>query len=349
MLTGVLIFIPGNVQLAAAILICVTAVASLHYFQPHRNRIVLGVAQVSFLMTTFKYVVAVVLQIETETRTTTGQIEQDQLGTLLIAIDVLFVGGCICSAVAVVFVLQVALRRGKKKNAKTVSGSRGYSKVLNALKLGQLVSHSTSASSTPPPPPASSSSSPLRQQLKKRSSFNKGFLTHVVSTHSVNQTKKAHIESSLVKKRKLEQRQKSSKDRLNRRLKTRNSTQQRATQEKDNHHSSVHPIKTPAIPPPIDENGSEVPPTLTLNDVMDKIRGAVDSPDKLVRIFQRLSQNEMYLSKKSFATLTGQAVKPSTLKVDMLEEVWLNCCKNSEREDGVDLKTLNEWLFVATQ
>ena len=107
LLTGVLIFIPGNVQLAAAILICVTAVASLHYFQPHRNRIVLYVAQVSFLMTTFKYVVAVVLKMETTPATTSNDKE---LGLLLIGMDVLFAAGCVFCCVAVVVALQISLQ-----------------------------------------------------------------------------------------------------------------------------------------------------------------------------------------------------------------------------------------------
>ena len=87
LLTGVLIFVPGHAQLVAAIVICVAAVASLHYFRPHRNRIVLGIAQVSFLMTAFKYIVAVLLQIDTSTTTDK---EKDQLGLLLVGMDFFF-------------------------------------------------------------------------------------------------------------------------------------------------------------------------------------------------------------------------------------------------------------------
>ena len=60
-LMGVLIFLPPNTRAAAAIFICVISCCLINFFQPHRNRVVLAVAQMSFLLSTFKYVIAVLM------------------------------------------------------------------------------------------------------------------------------------------------------------------------------------------------------------------------------------------------------------------------------------------------
>ena len=207
LLTGVLIFIPGNVQLAAAILICVTAVASLHYFQPHRYWIVLYVAQVSFLMTTFKYVVAVVLKMEPTPATTSND---EELGLLLIGMDVLFAAGCVFCCVAVVVALQISLRRGTYD--KQPAASDRYTKIRHALKVVR------------PAPSKPSLKNRVGKELSfayRRPTLDKHVITKLVSTHAVNQTKKKHNESSLRKKERIEKKKIQSKERLNRRLKER--------------------------------------------------------------------------------------------------------------------------------
>ena len=92
-LMGILIFFPPMARSAAAILMCVMCCCTLNYFRPHRNRVVLMVAQISFLMTTFKYIVAVLLQASPVTNVD----EQKMLGWLLLLLDICFmVGSSIC-------------------------------------------------------------------------------------------------------------------------------------------------------------------------------------------------------------------------------------------------------------
>ncbi len=57
LLTGLLVYLPPATRAAAATLVCVIAVANLNYFQPHQNRLVFWVANVSFFFTTCKYLV----------------------------------------------------------------------------------------------------------------------------------------------------------------------------------------------------------------------------------------------------------------------------------------------------
>ena len=71
-----------------------------------------------------------------------------------------------------------------------------------------------------PPPPAEKRLAKLSVS-SRRPTFNKHVITHLVSTHAVNQTKKIHNESMQRKKKRIEKKKMQSKERLNRRLKER--------------------------------------------------------------------------------------------------------------------------------
>jgi hypothetical protein len=71
---------------------------SLNYFRPHKNVVVLCVAQVSFLLTSFKYILAIVLDDVAEE-------EREMLRWVLIVLDVCFVLGSIGSVFAVFYLL----------------------------------------------------------------------------------------------------------------------------------------------------------------------------------------------------------------------------------------------------
>jgi hypothetical protein len=99
MLMGALVLIESTkVRMIVALLVCVVSVMSLNYFRPHKNVVVLCVAQVSFLLTSFKYILAIVLDDVT-------QDERMMLGWVLIFLDVCFVLGSICSLFAVFYLL----------------------------------------------------------------------------------------------------------------------------------------------------------------------------------------------------------------------------------------------------
>ena len=127
-LTGLLIFLPPESRNVAAILICVVCCCSLHFYQPHRNRVVLFISQMSFLMSTFKYLVAVVIFRGSTTRddvinTTainatavnpTGDEDEDILGILLVCLDVIFMCSSGIAIVAVIILLRRSLNKIKK-------------------------------------------------------------------------------------------------------------------------------------------------------------------------------------------------------------------------------------------
>ena len=99
MLMGALVLIESTkVRMIVALLVCVVSVMSLNYFQPHKNGVVLLVAQSSFLLTTFKYILAIVLDDVTDS-------ERETLGSVLIFLDVCFVLGSVGSLFAVIYLL----------------------------------------------------------------------------------------------------------------------------------------------------------------------------------------------------------------------------------------------------
>ena len=61
-MTGLLVFVPDMTHRAAmAIFICVLSVASLNYFKPHLSWVVFFVEQISFMLSTFKYLAVILL------------------------------------------------------------------------------------------------------------------------------------------------------------------------------------------------------------------------------------------------------------------------------------------------
>ena len=167
----------------------------------------LYVAQVSFLMTTFKYVVAVVLKMETTPATTSND---EELGLLLIGMDVLFAAGCVFCCGAVVVALQISLRRGTYDQQPAASDR--YTKIKHALRMVR------------PAPSKPSLKIPRGKKLSgssRRPTLDKHVITQIVSTHAVNQTKKIHNESMQRKKKRIEKKRMQSKERLNRRLRER--------------------------------------------------------------------------------------------------------------------------------
>jgi hypothetical protein len=96
-LMGLLIFLPPTSRAAVGILICVVCCCTLNYFQPHRNRLVLFVSQMSFLMSTFKYVCAVFLRIND-----LNEDDRKVMGWILVVLDVVFL---LASVVAFVLVM----------------------------------------------------------------------------------------------------------------------------------------------------------------------------------------------------------------------------------------------------
>ena len=100
MLTGVIIYLQSRptLQSSAAIMVCMIAIATLNYFQPHKNRVVFWLAQLSFVITGLKFLSAMILQAAKED-------EVKSIGILLIGLDLFFfVGSLVGSGIAIYLV-----------------------------------------------------------------------------------------------------------------------------------------------------------------------------------------------------------------------------------------------------
>ena len=114
-----LIFLPPTSRAAVAILICVVCCCTLNYFQPHRNRLVLFVSQLSFLMSTFKYICAIFLRINAET--VLGANDATTLGWVMATMDVVFI--LVSLKVLVLIVVLLRASAGKAQQSDTVTSS----------------------------------------------------------------------------------------------------------------------------------------------------------------------------------------------------------------------------------
>lgn len=86
LLPGLLIFLPHHFRIAVAILLCVLAACLLNYYQPHINRLIFWMCNVSYLVTAMKYISATFESIQN----TNELSETDDLamGWFLIILDV---------------------------------------------------------------------------------------------------------------------------------------------------------------------------------------------------------------------------------------------------------------------
>ena len=118
-LTGMLIYIPTASRAGIAALLCMVAVANLNYFEPHKNKVLFWLSQISFLTTGSKYIVALLLTAEMKTE------ELKLVGRLLIGLDVGFIVASMFSIVISIWMLRKKFQTIQKKNTKTrISGNK---------------------------------------------------------------------------------------------------------------------------------------------------------------------------------------------------------------------------------
>ena len=164
-----LIDVPGTARAAVAVLCCVLACASLNYVRPHKNRIVFMVAEMSFLLTTFKYLTTVYMSTEAARITALASangVDQAELpaeslalAAVLIFIDVAMFVGSGVSLVAVV----VLLRSAQVKHAKTLAARQNVGgEQKSAASNPTKVAPATASGAVP------DARSPVRQQAENR-------------------------------------------------------------------------------------------------------------------------------------------------------------------------------------
>ena len=83
-LKGMLIYVPATSRAGIAVLICIICIANLNFFEPHKNRVLFWLSQISFITTASKYTVALLIASSVKKQ------ELKLIGTLLIGLDVFF-------------------------------------------------------------------------------------------------------------------------------------------------------------------------------------------------------------------------------------------------------------------
>ena len=87
-LTGMLIYIPSvSLRVSVALIVSIVAVMNLNLFEPFKNKIVFWVSEVAFVMTSIKYVTAM-LRLSSPEENSDLEERSELVGTFLIAIDI---------------------------------------------------------------------------------------------------------------------------------------------------------------------------------------------------------------------------------------------------------------------
>jgi hypothetical protein len=109
-LTGLLIYVPTTSRAVIASLLCVVTVANVNYFQPHKNRILFWLTQLSFLSTSSKYTLSLLLVVDKKLlKEEERESEEQTIGQIMIALDIFFMFSSMASlVVAFVFAKNAA-------------------------------------------------------------------------------------------------------------------------------------------------------------------------------------------------------------------------------------------------
>merc|ERR1712195_442896 len=126
-LTGLLVFIPGNSRAAVAILVSVMSVATLNYFKPHKNYVVFYVAQGSFLITTFKYLSVILLSANPRDYT---EHDSEVVGILLFALDAIFMSVSVTTLFAVILILRQRMNQKDPVEELVITGAVDMTKIV---------------------------------------------------------------------------------------------------------------------------------------------------------------------------------------------------------------------------
>ena len=106
-LSGGLLLLPDNIRATFALLICMISCCTFNYLHPPRNNIVFWVAEATLLVTTLKYLIAVVGMNEL------GPQEEIQLGYVLVGLDVCLIVGLVGAFVGIHCVLRRKISQAK--------------------------------------------------------------------------------------------------------------------------------------------------------------------------------------------------------------------------------------------
>ena len=117
-----LIYVPPAERAGVAALVCMVALCNLNYFRPHKNTLLFWLSQLSFVITTCKYITALVLSVAQHEAGEAGagggagaeaqRRRVETIGAFLITLDVLFVLSGVATVTAAVWSLRRKMRGG---------------------------------------------------------------------------------------------------------------------------------------------------------------------------------------------------------------------------------------------
>ena len=118
-LTGMLIYIPSTSRAGIAVLVCIVACCNLNYFEPHKNKVLFWLTQISFATTASKYVVALLLSVNNSMESTDAENEKEQqiIGTLLIVLDAFFLVSSVFAIFGSICVLRNRLNKIRENDS----------------------------------------------------------------------------------------------------------------------------------------------------------------------------------------------------------------------------------------
>ena len=148
-LTGMLIYVPPAFRASVATMLTVISIANLNFFIPHKNRTLFWLTQVSFIVTCFKYLTALMI----------GAAKEDQkgnvlFGIMLISLDIVFMVTAIfaCGATFVMILDKIKKMKSVKHRMRS-SISRHTAKLKSKEWLDSLKVNRVDETNGPPPPP----------------------------------------------------------------------------------------------------------------------------------------------------------------------------------------------------
>lgn len=133
-LTGMLIYVPPISRAGIAVLVCVIAIANLNYFQPHKNKVLFWLTQLSFITTTAKYVISLLLS-SSDASDASDSDEHFTMSILLITLDVFFMSSSVLAIVVSIYVLSARVKqinrdeKAEQKNVRVAASSFNNTKV----------------------------------------------------------------------------------------------------------------------------------------------------------------------------------------------------------------------------
>ena len=114
-LTGMLIYVPNSARAAIASLLCTLACCNLNFFRPHKNKVLFWLTQISFLVTTFKYITAMILSSSKSDKSASSV---ELIGYLLIFLDFIFMIASFIAIPMALFALRMKVNAGHKAETK---------------------------------------------------------------------------------------------------------------------------------------------------------------------------------------------------------------------------------------